>query len=75
MLLSAKFADIKVSNFLIDTRLGACEYSYETIRKLNLFRSQPHCLGGYVWPLICYLAALFCENDNYKVVERNAEVT
>ena len=26
MILSAKFADIKVSNFLIDTKLGACEY-------------------------------------------------
>ena len=36
MILSAKFADIKVSNFLIDTRLDAGEYSYETIRKLNL---------------------------------------
>ena len=75
MLLSAKFADIKVSNFLIDTRLDACEYSHETIRKLIFFRSQLHCVGGYVWPLICYLAAILCENDIYKVVERNAEVT
>ena len=31
MILSAKFADIKVSNFLIETRLGAREYSNETI--------------------------------------------
>ena len=31
MILSAKFADIKVSNFLIETRLDACEYSNETI--------------------------------------------
>ena len=71
MILSAKFADIKVSNFLIDTRLGACEYSYETIRKLNLFRSRSHCSGGYV----CYLAAFLCENVIYKFFERNAEVT
>ena len=71
MILSAKFADIKVSNFLIDTRLDACEYSYETIRILNFFRSQPHCSGGYV----CYLAAFLCENVIYKFFERNAEVT
>ena len=31
MILSAKFADIKVSNFVIETRLYACEYSNETI--------------------------------------------
>ena len=60
MILSAKFADIKVSNFLIETRLDACEYSNETIflkRKLYWFWSQRHCFDAHVLSLIFCLAA------------------
>ena len=59
MILSAKFADIKVSNFLIETRLDACEYSNETIflkRKLYWFINKRHCFDGHVLSLICCLA-------------------
>ena len=57
---NVKFADIKVSNFLIETRLDACEYSNERIflkRKLYWFWSQRLCFDGHVLSLICCLAA------------------
>ena len=56
---NVKFADIKVSNFLIETRLDACEYSNETIflkRKLYWFWSQRLYFDGHVLSLICCLA-------------------